>query len=81
MINRLSFHITQLIIDTALFPFPTNSFIGCPHVSLELKTIPKYLESGFYLLGGGGGVRGSFPPKNCSPEKKKFIAISNKDLF
>ena len=30
--------------NAALFAFPTNSFIACPYVSLELKTIPKYLQ-------------------------------------
>ena len=43
-------------------------------------TIPN---SGFYLLGGGGGEK--LPPNvSASPPKvflKKFKAISNKDLF
>ena len=44
MIKRLSFHVAHLIINTALFALGTNSFIACPHVNLELKTIPKYLQ-------------------------------------
>ena len=42
--NTPSFHIARLIIDTALFAFPANLFIAWPHVSLELKTIPKYIK-------------------------------------
>ena len=44
----------------------------------------RFIHAGFYLLGGGGEASpqtSQFPPKKKVLLKKKFTAISNKDLF